>query len=270
MKLGLSSYTYGWAVGVPGHEPASPMNEQDLLDRVGRHAVKLVQICDNLPLHRMSNERVTRFADRAADEGVQIEIGSRGLTAEHVAEMAAMARRVRAKLIRFVIDGPGFHPSPEQVLATLREVVPLLDGLHLGIENHDRFSARTIRDLVEQAGSERIGICLDTANSIGAGEGLLTVVAELAPLTVNLHLKDFYIARLPHLMGFIVEGRPAGAGMLDVPWLLGQIAPFRRCETAVLEVWTPPEPEIERTLVKEESWATRSLEYLRPLLTTKP
>ena len=262
MKLGISSYTYGWAIGVPGHEPARPMNEQDLLDRARRHAVKLVQVCDNLPLHQMSSERVARFADRAADEDVQIEIGSRRLTIEDVAEMAVLARRVRAKLIRFVIDGPDFHPSPEHVVKTLRDVEPLLDGLQLGLENHDRFPARTLRSIVEAAGSERIGICLDTANSLGAGEGLATVVSELAPLTVNLHLKDFHIARLPHLMGFTVEGRPAGGGMLNVPELLDQLSRFHRCETAVLELWTPPEPELERTVAKEEAWAAQSLEYL--------
>jgi len=270
MILGLSSYTYGWAIGVPGHEPARPMNEQDLLDRARRHGVKLVQVCDNLPLHRLSNERVARFAERAAEEGVQIEIGSRRLTTEHVAEMAALARRVQAKLIRFVTDGPDFHPSPEQVVETLRDVGPMLAGLQLGLENHDRFPARTLRSIVEAAGSERIGICLDTANSLGAGEGLATVLSELAPLTVNLHIKDFSIARLPHFMGFTVEGRPAGAGMMNVPELLDQLSRFPRCGTAVLELWTPPEPDIECTVAKEEAWAAQSLEYLRPLFITGP
>ena len=268
MILGLSSFTYGWAIGVPGDEPARPMNEQELLDRTQQHAVQLLQVCDNLPLWRLPPERLSRFAERAAKEDVAVQVGSRRLTAEHVVEMAALARRVGARLVRFVIDGPDFHPQPAQVVETLRDVVPMLDGLMLGIENHDRFPARVLRSIVEDVSSSRVGICLDTANSLGAGEGLATVVAELAPLTVNLHIKDFHIARVPHLMGFTVEGRPAGAGMLDVRWLLGQLAPFKRCETAVLELWTPPEPDIKRTIAKEEAWAGQSLEYLRPLFTT--
>jgi len=269
MILGLSSYTYGWAIGVPGHQPARPMDEMGLLDRAQHYVVKLVQVGDNLPCHRWPDERVAAFADRAAREGIQIQLGSSRLTAAHVAEMATLARRVGAKLIRFVIDAPDFHPGPAQVTATLREVLPLLDGLTLGIENHDRFQARTLRSVIEEVGSNRIGICLDTANSLGAGEGLATVVADLAPLTVNLHIKDFRIARLPHLMGFTVEGRPAGTGSLDVRWLLDQLAPFKRCETAVLELWTPPEADLERTVVKEEAWAAQSLDFLEPLFTTK-
>ena len=270
MILGLSSYTYGWAIGVPGHEPARPMNEQDLLDRAHRYGVKLLQVCDNLPLFQLPPERLACFVEQTAREGVRLEVGSRRLNVEHVAETAALARRIGAKLIRFVIDGTDFHPAAEQVVEALREVLPLLDGLTLGIENHDRFPARTLRSIIEDVGSNRIGICLDTANSLGAGEGLATVVAELAPLTVNLHIKDFNIARLPHPMGFTVEGRPAGAGMLDGRWLLDQIAPFNRSETAVRELWTPPEPDIEDTVAKEEAWAAQSLEFLKPLFTTKP
>ena len=113
-------------------------------------------------------------------------------------------------------------------------------------------------------------MCLDTANSIGAGEGLETVFRELGPLTVNLHIKDFQVVRVPHQMGFLVNGRPAGGGQLDVPGLLAQLAPFHRCETAVLELWTPPEAEIQRTIAKEESWAAQSLEYLKPHFANKP
>lgn len=269
MILGLSSYTYGWAVGVAGHDPARPMDEIDLLDRARRHGVKLVQVCDNLPLLSLPPERLNPFLECAAREGVRLEVGSRRLTVDHVAEMAGLARRVGAKLIRIVIDGDDYHPEPRQVVEVLKSVVPMLNGLTLGIENHDRVPARTLRSMVESVGSDRVGICLDTANSLGAGEGLATVVGELASLTVNLHIKDFHIARLPHLMGFTVEGRPAGAGMVDVPWLLEQLAPFQKCETAVLELWTPPETDLDRTVAKEDAWAAQSLDYLKPLFTTQ-
>ena len=269
MILGLSSYTFGWAVGVRGHPPAHPLDEHGLLDRCREHGVKLLQIGDNLPLHTFDDARLNRLDERAAREGVQLEVGARRLTFGNVEAYATIARRLGAKLIRFVIDDADYHPTPEAVSIVLRQCVPLLAGLELGIENHDRFPAATLREMIESAGSDRIGVCLDTANSLGAGEGLDTVLRELGPLTVNLHIKDFQIARVPHLMGFTMEGRPAGGGMLDVPAMLADLAPFPRCETAVLELWTPPEPDLERTVAKEESWAAQSLEYLKPLFTTK-
>ena len=96
-----------------------------------------------------------------------------------------------------------------------------------------------------------------------------SVVSVLAPVTVNLHIKDYQITRLPHLMGFIVEGRPAGGGMLDIRWLLDQLAAFGRCRTAVLELWTPPEIVISETIAKEEGWASQSVQHLRPFFVAK-
>jgi sugar phosphate isomerase/epimerase len=269
VKLGLSSYTFGWAVGVPGHAPPQPLDELGLLDKCRDHGVALLQIGDNLPLHTFDESRMVRFAERATTQGVQVEVGARRLIPERVAEYARIARRLNARLMRFVIDDVGFHPGPDEVTAILKECAPVLDGLLLGLENHDRFTAATLRDMIERAGDERIGVCLDTANSLGAGEGLDTVLATLAPLTVHLHIKDFQIARMPHRMGFHVEGRPAGAGMLDVPAILRRLVATGRCATAALELWTPPEADTVSTIAKEAQWASRSLDYLRPFFEQK-
>ena len=269
MELGISSYTYGWAVGVPGHPSPHPLDEQGLLDKAREHGVKVLQIGDNLPLHRFDAPRLKRLAERAARDGVKLEIGARRLTVERIGEYAAIARRLGARLIRFVIDDCDYHPSPEAVVTVLRESAPLLDGLWLGLENHDRFSAVTIRRMIEAAGSDRIGVCLDTANSLGAGEGIEAVAAVLAPVTVNLHVKDFAIERVPHWMGFMVSGRPAGAGMLDLAALLRTLAPFGKCATAILELWTPPEPLLEDTIAKEARWAAESVDYLKTHFSVK-
>ncbi|NTW36601.1 MAG: hypothetical protein HGB17_10810, partial [Syntrophobacteraceae bacterium] len=50
MRLGIGSYTFPWAVGMPGHRPAQPMTALDLLDKATQLGVGVVQICDNLPL----------------------------------------------------------------------------------------------------------------------------------------------------------------------------------------------------------------------------
>src|SRR6187402_2918536 len=145
MLLGLSSYTFGWAVGVRGHEPAHPLDEHGLLDKCREHDVKLLQIGDNLPLHTFDAVRLDRLSQRANDEGVRLEVGARRLTSERVCSYAVIARGLGAKLIRFVIDDADYHPKPDAVTAVLREAAPLLEGLTLGIENHDRFSAGTLR-----------------------------------------------------------------------------------------------------------------------------
>ena len=51
MRLGISSFTYGWSVGVPGSVPARPMTWEDLLLKAVAFDIDVLQIGDNLPLH---------------------------------------------------------------------------------------------------------------------------------------------------------------------------------------------------------------------------
>jgi hypothetical protein len=37
------------------------------------------------------------------------------------------------------------------------------------------------------------------------------------------------------------------------------------CKSAILELWTPPENNIQDTIRKEEVWARGSIEYLKTL-----
>lgn len=269
MLLGVSSYAFGWAVGVAGLMPSKPMTEADLILFARGQGLRLVQFGDHIPLHTFDEARLARLRDLARQNGavVEMEIGARGLRESHLARYIALAKALDARLVRFVIDEGSYEPAETDVTALLKASIPLLQeaGVTLGIENHDRFSARTLRRMIETVGSPRVGICLDTANSLGAGEGLEHVLEQLGPVTVNLHLKDYSITRVPHAMGFVIEGRPAGEGRLDVPALRDAIARHGRCRTAVLETWTPPEPLLAATIAKERRWTEAGLAYLKPL-----
>jgi sugar phosphate isomerase/epimerase len=270
MQLGISSYAFGWALGVAGHPPPSPFNEHDLLDFARTSGLRVVQFGDHVPLHTFEAGRLAALRDAAIRDGLALEIGARGLTAEHLQRYVALARELHSPLVRFVIDGTGCEPAIDDVVTILRDAVPLLAAANvtLGIENHDRFPARVLRTMIERVDSSHVGICLVTANSLGAGEGIEHVLDQLAPFTVNLHVKDFVITRVPYAMGFTVSGRPAGQGMLEVPALRDAVAVHGRCRSAILETWTPPEPTIAATIAKERRWAEDSIAYLKTLFTS--
>jgi sugar phosphate isomerase/epimerase len=115
-------------------------------------------------------------------------------------------------------------------------------------------------------GPEDAGICLDTVNSFGALEGPEVVVRQLAPYTLNLHVKDFTIERVASKMGFILTGSPAGRGRLDLPWLLRQLRLAGRDVNAILETWPPFGRTLEETLARERSWVEASVRHLRQLI----
>jgi hypothetical protein len=63
----------------------------------------------------------------------------------------------------------------------------------------------------------------------------------------------------------VIEGRPAGQGMLNIPDLVERIEDIGLCKSAILELWTPPEESIQQTLVKEAEWASESIMYLKTI-----
>src|SRR5690606_5281401 len=114
--------------------------------------------------------------------------------------------------------------------------------------------ARTLAAIVERLDSPHVGICLDTANSLGCMEGIDHVLEVLGPWVVNLHIKDVRVFRPSHLKGFIVEGRPAGQGQIDIPRLLERLRAFNRDPNAILELWPPPADDVDQAVAREEEW----------------
>jgi sugar phosphate isomerase/epimerase len=242
-----------------------PLSAYDLVDKASDYGLKLVQIADNLPLEGMTDKELLDLYKYSGKKGVALEMGSRGLTVEHTFKCLETAEKLHSPILRMVIDKSGYEPDLENIIETIRQLVPEFKSrkIKLAIENHDRFKAREFEEIICSVGNEWVGICLDSVNSMGAGEGFETVSEILIPYTINLHIKDFTIFRVSHKMGLVIEGRPAGQGMLNIPGLVSTLSETGRCQSAILELWTPPEPEIEDTILKEERWASESINYLK-------
>ncbi len=268
MQLGLSTYSFPWAIGVANYPPPIPLSPHDLLRFAATNGIAYVQFGDNMPLHELAEEELNQLADTASDLHINIQTGTRRLTVENVSRYLLIAEKLKSAFLRVVIDDEDFHPDEQQVIEAIRTLLPVLEKkrIRLAIENHDRFPANALVNIIEQTNPQLVGICLDTANSIGANEGVNEVVRVLGPYTINLHVKDITIKRLPHKMGFNIEGCAAGRGMLDIPQIIGQLKHYNQCDTATLEVWSSPEATIEESIAKEKRWVETSIHYLKTIL----
>ena len=268
MKLGIGSYTFTWGVGVPGQMPERPMTALDLLRLAKELGVGVAQFCDNLPLTLLSSSQLDAVASCAAENGIDIEIGTRGVQSANLEACLRLAMRFNSPFVRVVVDSPGHEPSPAETTSSLRPIVARFAdaGVKIAIENHDRFTASTLAGIVESHGPGQVGVCLDTVNSFGALEGPEIVVKTLAPYALNLHVKDFTIRRVSSKMGFAIDGCPAGQGRLNTPWLLEQLRAAGRNPNAILELWTPFGPTLPETIDREQVWAAESVRYLRQLI----
>ncbi len=265
MQLGIGSYTYGWGIASINHSVQLSLNEHDLIDKAIQFDVQLLQIGDNIPLHEFDEHRLQLFESALKQNNIALEIGAKGLTSKHLQRYILLCKRFSAKILRFIIDGEGYEPDVSEAIKIIQGETEALvqNNITLALENHDRLKAKEYAEIINCVGSKQVGICLDTVNSMGAGEGLETIIDILAPLTVNLHIKDFGIIRLPHKQGFIIDGRVAGKGMLDIPKLLQKLKNYNRCHTAILEQWVPPEKDSQATIKKEQDWAQMSMTYLK-------
>lgn len=268
MKLGLGSYAVAWSMGVPGYPVANPLDAIGLIRLAAELDLHLVQIADNFPLDILSPAQLDAIWREGQRLGVTIEVGTRGIQPEHLRRYIDIALRMGSQILRVVIDSRDFQPSVGEAAELIQQILPDLEAADviLAIENHDRFTTRGLVELIHTLDSSYAGICLDTVNSFGALEGPEVVVDALGAYVVNLHIKDFRVRRFDHNMGFIIEGTPAGQGMLNVPWLLHRLNMFGRSFNAIIEHWPMLEASVEATTAKEQRWVQESTAYLRMLI----
>lgn len=269
MRLGIGSYTYPWAIGVPGYPPPQPLAALDLLERAQSLGVGVVQYCDNLPLDGLPASDLAELERTAESLGIAIEVGTRGVDRDLLLRYLDLASQLGSLIVRTVTDNADHQPDDDELVAALRTVAPdyRRAGVALAVENHGRHASTRLIEVLEKVDSPAVGVCLDTTNSLGALERPEETVALLAPWAVNLHVKDYTIHRLNHMFGYEITGCPAGAGLLDIPAILDLVRAYGRDLSAIVELWTPPATTLADTIARQNRWAEASVGYLGPLVT---
>ena len=268
MELGLSSWAFPWALGLPGHEqPSAPMAVFDLLQLTHARSLRRLQLADNIGIIDWAETDVRALRAEADRLAIRLEYGERGLTLERTERALAYAVILGSPFLRMVIDSKGDEPCTAEIVHRIDQLLPRFRerGVVLALENHDRFTAAEFAALVSRE-PRWLAVCLDTANSLGAGEGIDEVLHHLAPYTINLHCKDITVRRLSHGLGFLVEGCAAGMGQIPFDRLVRRLRETGRCQSAVLEQWSSPRATLEETMQAEAAVVQVGLTYLRTLL----
>lgn len=160
-------------------------------------------------------KRVRAHADKL---GIQLEIGmrslcptstmfdrSQGTAEEQLARMVDAAKIVGSPIVRCVLGGAedrkdGIQRHIEDMVTVLRNsrsrVVDA--GLKVAIENHaGDMQACELRGLVESAGSDFVGVCLDSGNPMWTIENPHLTLETLAPYVLTSHVRDTTCWRTP-------------------------------------------------------------------------
>lgn len=264
MNLGLGSYTFRWSIGHKGLNPANPMTPTDLLDVAASLDLNVVQYADNMPLGELSDAALGALKAKADDLNIKIELGTQSFNATEVAQYIAIAKRLDAKILRVALDGPDAETPIETLACAFKDLLPAAQDadVRIAIENHFNYPAPRMVTLLAAIDDDRVGVCLDVANSICAGEWPVETVGTLADHTINLHLKDYVIVPDPYGVGFVIHGCPLGQGRSDSHAVLDALKE-RGSMSVIMEHWLPRSDNMDDARAQELVWLKQSVSYAR-------
>ena len=265
MKLGISSYTFPWAIGFPDAIPSHPLTPLQLLEKAQDLGVGLVQFGPNMPLDQLPEKDLREVVKQAGAWKIDLEVGTIGIDLGRLREQIQFAKRIGAILLKTTPERPDGHiPMRTEILNCLRAVAGKLAEERIGLAiDNSRIPAQELNELLESICSPWLGAALDTANPLALPQGWQLSVRVLAHRTMSLHIKDFVVQQAVHGMGLSVKGCPVGKGQLNIPWIVDSFAALRIEPSAILESWTPEQRTLQETLALEDAWAKQSVGYLR-------
>ena len=268
MKLGISSYTFPWAIGLPDATPSHPLTPLQLLEKAQELCVGIVQFGPNMPLDKLPAKELREVVKHANSWEIDLELGTVGIDPECLQEQIEFAQEIGAILLKTTPEGPdGKIPMATEISNSLRAVVDdLAEGeIGLAIDN-SHIPAQELNEILESIHSPLLGVSLDTANPMAIPQGWQLSVRVLAHRTLSLQIKDFVVKPAARGMGFSVKGCPVGKGQLNIPWLVESFAALRIEPSTILESWTPEQETLEGTIALEDAWAQQGVDYLRQFI----
>lgn len=260
--IGISSYSYPRAIKAAEMGLIKPITPLVLAERAVRFGVNILQICDNLPLSACNANELEELKTYCSENGISIEPGTRGINPELIEVYTEIGSKLQARILRTILPS-GY--TAKQMIMELMKLQPLLEhaNIMLAIENYEKYSLADYREILYALPERYYGLCLDTANNLGRGEIPEQYVSDLGTRICCVHIKDVAATRLPSTNGFVIEGVPAGCGIVNIPGILADIS-RRACNyTVILEQWPPEKETLEETVEAETLSAEQGIRYLK-------
>lgn len=235
----------------------SPFEYLDYCSKLGARVVHFSEIRFLGGLEPDHLKKVRAHADRL---GIEVEAGMRsicpsskafdreqGSAEEQLARMIPVARTLGSPIIRAFLGTAADRTGPipmeghiENTVKVLRAVRPLIvdAGLKVAIENHaGDMQARELKSLIEAAGKEFTGACVDSGNPLWAIEDPHLTLETLAPYALTSHVRDSAVWRTPE--GAAVQWVRNGDGNIGIDrWMrrYAELCPGRALSLEILVV----------------------------------
>lgn len=225
MKLGVDNFSLRF----------NDWNAFALLDYARLIGLDVVHFSDLAPFERLDTAYLDEVKQHADQLGLSIEVGmgsicptsntfsdARGSAGEQLSEMLHMAARFGSPAVRCFLGNnadrrTGIQRHIDNTVATCKSVrsLALELGVKIALENHaGDLHARELRQLIEQAGPDYVGACIDAGNPLWVCESPFTTLEQLAPYVLMSHIRD--TAVWSHPGGAAAQWVPMGEGSVGI------------------------------------------------------
>lgn len=227
MKLGVDNFSLrfnGW-------------DAFELLEYSHKIGLEILHFSDLAPFKSLEDDYLDDVKQRAAELNIGIEVGmgsicptsttfngARGTAVEQLTEMLHIAAHFTSPGVRCFLGANADRRTAaplqthiDATIATCQAVRPLaLElGIKIALENHaGDLQGSELKGLIERAGPDYVGACIDAGNPLWVGESPFTTLEHLAPYVVMSHIRDTCV--WSHPTGAAAQWVPMGDGTVHI------------------------------------------------------
>jgi 3-oxoisoapionate decarboxylase len=208
VRFGVDMYSLGAQKWTPFEQ----------MDFAAKWKVKVVHFSEIRFLGNLEPDNLRKVRARADELGLDLEIGMRsicptsamfdkaqGTAEEQLGRMVDAAVLLRSPIVRAVLGSSadrrgGIEQHIESMVGVLKNArAKVMDaGIKVAIENHaGDMQARELKTLIEAAGPEFVGVCLDSGNPVWTIEDPHLTLETLAPYVLTSHMRDSALWNTP-------------------------------------------------------------------------
>ena len=263
IKLGLDNFAVralGWKA-------------PQLVDYAAQLKTDSLFITDFDALEKFDDDYLKEIKSRAADKGVQIQLGTWsicptskafknkwGTAEEHLALGLRMAKALGSPVLRVVLGTGEDRKTDGGIEARIADTVKVcqaqrsraLDlGVKIAVENHaGDMQAWELVTLIEAAGKDYVGANMDSGNATWTFEDPLASLETLAPYVLTTSLRDSAIWESAN--GATVQWTAMGDGTVDVKAYFARFAEL--CPGVPVHIETISGFNREIPYLKQDFW----------------
>jgi sugar phosphate isomerase/epimerase len=233
-----------------------------LIDYASSLKLDTIQLSSLNDFESLETAHLAKVKDHAERVGITIDAGiyticeastswnpKEGSPTAYLRKGLTVAKAVGSRVLRCAMgtreDRPNLEHCMELTVKALQSVrSEALDlGVRIGVENHaGDLQAREMKMLIEEAGKDFVGSCLDAGNPLWAIEDPLLTLETLGPYVVTTHIRD--TAVFEHPRGAAVQWVALGDGSVDLPRFVELYKKLCPNAAMQLEIITGISPEV--------------------------